>query len=155
VPVITNAHAYGTEWVKWWAAAQPKERDTGQWPFSRSVDSDVGWRKFPANGKDGIFVAVMALSWWAVAAQSPEEIVFFEEAVTDIHWVIQELICIKTTNGLSPSPPPSPQDEPTPHLPRHDEPMPRPPVSTSKVPIHQRAVGKRVVRPTEKALAIS
>ena len=108
IPVIVDANSYGTEWVKWWKAAQPKERDAEQWPFPRSVNGDAGWHRFPAIGKDGIFVAVMALSWWASAIKSPNEITFFEEAVTDLHWVIQELMRVKKTCEPLPSLPPPP-----------------------------------------------
>ncbi|KAF9778056.1 hypothetical protein BJ322DRAFT_1015108, partial [Thelephora terrestris] len=63
VPVIKDAQAYGLQWVKWWAAVQPWERDVQQWPPSRNTVSKVNWDRFPANGKDRLFVAVMALSW--------------------------------------------------------------------------------------------
>ena len=92
MPIIASARTYGTEWVKWWTTAQPQERDTQQWPFSRDPLEDVCWHWFPANGKDGIFLAVMALSWWASTVRSSDEVGFFEEAVADLHWVIQELI---------------------------------------------------------------
>ena len=172
MPVVVDSNSYGDEWVKWWKAAQPKERDTEQWPFPRNVNGDAGWHRFPAIGKDGIFVAVMALSWWASAARSPSEITFFEEAVTDLHWVIQELIRVKTTSDLSPSHPPPrvesdvrqsgfthSQPNSTPHPPApppHDNARPsRPPVSASNTPAYHRAEGKRVVKPTWKAQVIS
>ena len=119
----------------------------------------------------------MALSWWASAVRSPDGIAFFDEAVADLHWVIQELIRVKTA---PPSNTPPPQEElpgprqPTPvplrpkPTPRQPEPSttPRPPasssrphasssrpVSTSGVHTHQRTEGKRVVIPTWKAKA--
>lgn len=158
VPVVNDAHAYGTQWVKWWMTAQPKERNAQKWPFSRDANASIGWGKFPANGKDGMFVAVMAMSWWATSVRSPEEVLFFEEAVADIHWVIQELIRFKTADPLSPPPSLSPQDEPSSHPPAPpSDPRTsssRPPVSTLNV-FAQRGAGKRVVKPTEKARAIS
>ena len=144
--------------------AQPRERKAQQWPLSRDNMSDVGWSRFPANGKDGIFLAVMALSWWAPAIRSLQEVAFFEEAVTDICWVVGELIRIKTSQ-VSPTSLSPPQDEPHHH--QHDltsHPSPpssrspassRPPVSTSGVHTHTRSKGKRTVRPTWKALANS
>ena len=164
MPTIASACAYGTEWVKWWTAAQPQECDVHEWPFSRDTNIDVDWCKFPANGKDGVFLAVMALSWWAPAARTSDEIEFFEEAVADLHWVISELIFARTAHRLSPPPPP--QDKPN-----HRRPRPtlsqsgststqsastslptalssRPPVSAS----HERAAGKRIVKPSWKVL---
>jgi hypothetical protein len=168
VPVVTDAYAYGIEWVNWWRASQPKERNTKEWPFPRNASIDAGWDRFPATGKDGIFIAIMALSWWANAVRSPNEISFFEEAVTDLHWVIGELIDNKTTPE-----PPLPPDEPDSLQPvstrRRPKPTPRPPASSSHPPIstphprapssrppvsnahvYQRAEGKRVVKPSRK-----
>ena len=166
MPVIADTRTYGTMWVKWWTAAQPKERDIRQWPFPRNPDDKINWRRFPANGKDGLFITIMALSWWALAVQSPDEIVLFEEAVVNINWVIQEVICIKATDQISSSCPSPLQDKPIPHQvrPRNSRPKPTPrqpappsrprasapapPVSTSG---GERATGKQVVKPTWKA----
>jgi len=163
VPTIACAHTYGAEWIKWWAAAQPPGRDTRQWPFSRDADNGIDWCKFPANGKDGIFLAIMALSWWAPAVRFSNEIAFFEEAATDLHWVIQELIRFKTASQIPPPPPPSPRDEPdarpqpTSCPPTSSSRPPtsssRPPVSSAGVHSHQRARGKRVVKPSWRVLA--
>lgn len=177
VPVITDAYHYGTRWAKWWMAAQPQERDVQQWPPPRNAISDAGWHRFPAHGKDGLFIAVMALAWWAPAVQSLDEIAFFEQGVTDLHWVIQELTRVKKTRQLSPSSTLPPQDElvnvhqPAPAAsrpkptrtsnsvlrPPASSSTPRPssscPVSTSGVHTHSRTEGKRVVKPTWKAQA--
>ena len=167
VPIIASARTYGTEWVKWWTTAQPQERDTQQWPFSRDPLEDVCWRQFPANGKDGIFLAVMALSWWASTVRSSDEVGFFEEAVANLHWVIQELIRVKTASQISLSPPPSSQDKSKPHqrlTPRRRNPVSHPPASSSHsqalpsgppvstLSIYRRAEGKQVVKPTWKEL---
>lgn len=157
MPVVLDPHTYGTEWVKWWTAAQPQERDTKEWPFARNTDHSIDWRRFPANGKDGIFIAIMALSWWALALRSPDELALFEEAATDIHWVIQELIRTKMALQDSPSNLPPPQVEPdhTPYPQPSPVPPPSPPpVSTSNAPFRERASGKRVVKPTWKAKAV-
>ena len=160
VPTVVSARAYGDEWIKWWTAAQPQERETQQWPFSRDSISDIGWGKFPANGKDGIYLAIMGLSWWASAIWTSNEVAFFEEAVIDLHWVIWELIRTRTNLISPPSLPPS-QDKPT-RRKQKATPRPsassscpptssRPPVSASGAHIHSRGEGKRVVRPSRKA----
>ena len=156
VPTIVDAHIYGSEWVEWWTAAQPQERETRQWPFSRETIGDMGWSKFPANGKDGIFLAVMGLSWWAPAIQSLDEAASFEEAVTDLDWVVQELVRIRTS--LTPSPALSPsQNKPRPHqrnhAPHSSSSRPRSRVQVSYG--HPRGEGKRTIKPTWKAMANS
>ena len=163
LPVVINASTYGTEWVKWWALAQPQGRDTQQWPFLRGTGV-VDWGKFAANGGDRIYLAVMALSWWAPAVRSSNEIAFFEEAVTNLHWVVQELIRVRMASQLSPSSSTSPQDESSPRQPKptplQANPTSGPSVSTSRPPLsslgvhtHQRTEGKRVVKPSWRVLA--
>ena len=158
VPTIINACAYGTEWVKWWTATQPQECETKQWPFPRDSIDDVSWSKFPANGKDGIFLAIMGLSWWPFAIQSLSEVAFFEEAVTEIHWVVREIIRIRTHQTSSPPLPPS-QDQnhlvlrPPVSSSRSRASSSRPPASTMGAHTHSCSEGKRAIKPTWKALA--
>ena len=162
VPIIVDAHIYGSEWVEWWTVAQPQEHETHQWPFPREPISDMGWNKFPANGKDGIFLAVMGLSWWAPAVRFSNEVAFFEEAVTDLHWVILELIRSRASQTSPPHLPPS-QDE---HNPNQHDLVPRssspscPHTSSSGLQVsssgargHSRGKGKRTVKPTWKVIA--
>jgi hypothetical protein len=138
VPVVTDASTYGTQWVKWWASTQPSERNTQQWPFPKVSISDACWSRFPSNGKDGIFMLVMALSFWAPAVQSPNEIAFFEEAVTDLHWVIQELIHVRTADQrLSPCVPPL-QGEPPSFCQPTPAPCPPTPIPSQPTPIRRR-----------------
>ena len=47
----------------------------------------------------------MAISWWAHALKSAEDVLFFEEAIADLHWVIQELIRTRSDNGAPTQPP--------------------------------------------------
>lgn len=161
VPTIADARTYGLEWVKWWMVAQPREHEKKQWPIPRDSISDVAWSKFPANRKDGIFLAIMGLSWWPPAIRSSNKVALFEEAVTDLRWVIQELIRIRTSLTSSPALPP-PRGEPNLH--QHDpapcsssssHPRTSPPISRVSISGEcgrSRGEGKWVVKPTWKVL---
>ena len=43
----------------------------------------------------------MATCWWAQAVVSAEDFILFEEAVDDVHWVVQELIRITSLQSAS------------------------------------------------------
>ena len=168
MPTVLDATAYGSKWVEWWTESQPQPRGTGVWPLPKDVVSDVGWRKFPAHGPNGLFLAVMAMSWWAHAVKSADDVPLFEGAVGDLRWVIQELIHTRTTKEPpAQSLPPPVQSESTPRrpkpTPRNPPPQPpplsRPPPSSSRpatslpgVHTWERAAGKRVSRPLRKVL---
>ena len=63
----------------------------------------------------------MATCWWAQAVASAKDFVLFEEAVNDVHWVIQELIRI---GSLPPA-----SNEPQQALLVSDKPQQAPPAS--------------------------
>ena len=176
MPTVLDATAYGSKWVEWWTESQPQPRGTGVWPLPKDIVSDISWRKFPAHGPNGLFLAVMAMSWWAHAVKSADNVPLFEGAVGDLHWVIQELIRTRSDNepsSQSLSPPVQPKStprrpKPTPRNPPPSSPQPspsapqpsplscRPPSSRSArslpgVHTYERAVGKRQVRPSRKA----
>jgi len=130
VPVVDDIHRYRDDWIDWWTASQPHWRRMRPWPFAKS-GSDGAWEGFPARGQGGIFLAIMATCWWAQAVKSAEEFALFEEAVDDIHWVIQEFV--RTSS------PPSPPDGP------------RSPVSASWTRTFSRGDGKRRVKPSQRA----
>ena len=64
------------------------------------------WGKLVYGGKNGIFLLVMAMSWWANSvdcAQPPSE---FCEATADLKWVLEQLNRCLTS---PPTPPPAPE----------------------------------------------
>ena len=125
MPTVLDATAYGSKWVAWWTESQPQPQGMGVWPLLRDVVSDVSWHKFPAHGPNGLFLAVMAMSWWARAVKSADDVPLFEDAVGDLHWVIQELIRTRSNNEPPPQPP-SPPVQPK-STPRRPKPTPRNP----------------------------
>lgn len=177
VPVVLDAKDYGSKWVQWWTKSQPQARDVRAWPLSKESISDASWWKFPAHGQNGLFLAVMAISWWAPAVKLAGDVAYFEEAVDDLHWVIQELIRTRSSDDPLPQSPLPLQLQPAPHQPQDacqdSLPLPQsvvpsssgPPPSTSRPPLsspnsllpsgahtQQRGPGKRIVRPPKRML---
>jgi len=105
VPVVLNAKDYGSKWVQWWAESQLQAWNVQVWPFVKEPIGDTSWLKFPTHGLNGLFLAVMAISWWAPAVKVACDVVYFEEAMDDLHWVIQELIRTRSSDDPLPESP--------------------------------------------------
>ena len=87
--VIPNPTTYFKSWKAWWTHCQPPERTTASWPFPHNALSTAQWNKFLSGGKHGIFLFIMALSWWVRSSDStPPDLA---EAVSDLVWVLQQL----------------------------------------------------------------
>lgn len=132
IPVINDICKYRDNWIGWWTVSQPRWRSTGSWPFSMDNENSGSWEDFPARGPNGIFLAIMAISWWAQAVESTKDFMQFEEAVDDIHWVIQQLADVHSPPSAS------------------KKPQPRPPTSASWANTYSRSDGKRTVRPSQR-----
>ena len=106
MPKITSIDQFEDQWVQWWSAAQPEWRDTGHWPFAHGeVAGD--WGKLSSGGKDGLFLVMMALGWWA-HARDPAVGSQLDSAISDVSWVMLKLItslCAHVvTHNISPDP---------------------------------------------------
>ena len=111
---VPEASIYHQRWLSWWTACQLPWRKVNGWLFSRE-DSDVSWGKLDAPGQNGVFLVVMLTTWWASSLKSPEDLLVFNEAVGDIHWVLGQLLKWHPGPGMSDTPPlPSPVDSQTP-----------------------------------------
>ena len=83
--------------MDWWTSCQPPDRVTTSWPFSREPLSSVQWGRFLNGGKYGIFLFVVALSWWAEALDPTTSSPDFAGAVADVEWVLGQLTDVLTT----------------------------------------------------------
>ena len=103
--VVSDITDYSESWKAWWIGCQPPGRAEGSWPFSREFRPDTQWGRLLNGGKYGVFLFVVALSWWATShdptSSSPE----LAEAISDLNWVIQQLTASLATPPPIPSPP--------------------------------------------------
>jgi hypothetical protein len=129
VPSITNVEQFQAKWIFWWKSCQPNGRSTATWPLSRDDAEALDWTRLNVTGPHGLFPVVMSTSWWASADPGPHRAVF-DAAVTDLSWVIENLISFSSR---------SPESQLAAKLP------------TNKFPGHgERAPGKRKVKPSSK-----
>lgn len=65
----TQLKAYAATWKKWWCTLQPQWRNISSWPPSTAaIGPDADWSALSVGGPNGIFLPLMALSWWVGAA---------------------------------------------------------------------------------------
>lgn len=105
VPLIPSLNEYQRLWIAWWTALQPEWRVAGSWPFPQSSSADDPWEDLLIGGKDGLFVVVMTLAWWSIKfADADGDPSHLEAAISDVSWVLSNLISVLTTEDSAPSP---------------------------------------------------
>ncbi|KAF9781082.1 hypothetical protein BJ322DRAFT_1023199 [Thelephora terrestris] len=107
IPKVTSTEKFEGLRIQWWTAAQPEWSDTGSWRFPQGdVNGDWG-AKLSSGGKDGLFLAVMSLGWWAhvqdLAVKSS-----LDAAINDVSWVMKQLITSISARTIAFSPLPDP-----------------------------------------------
>lgn len=121
---ILDTTAFGAAWIAWWIDCQPPARSSSSWPLPQIELQHSDWGKMLYGGRNGIFMFVMAMSWWANRIDPTQPPPDFSSALADLRWVLEQLNeCF--------APPPTPVVPPT-----------SPPKSS---------LGKRTVRLSERA----
>jgi len=91
VPSIESIQEFEDMWVAWWSAAQPKWRDTSDWPFVQADADGQDWGSLADGGKDGFFLTMVSLGWWVLACE-PSKDSKVDEAIRDVTWVISQVV---------------------------------------------------------------
>ena len=125
---IADAAIYIKAWTDWWTTCQPTGRAAVSWPFSHDPLSSTQLGRLLNGGKHGIFLFVMALSWWAKSIDSVASPPSLTGAVADVGWVLHQLVDAQT-------PPPTPA-----------------PTTGAAPDVSDTGRGKRKIVLTEKAL---
>ena len=132
MPSIEDVPKFQEKWISWWGSCQPKWRSIKTWPFPRDEGKEKDWTRLNVTGAHGLFGIVMSTSWWAASKDLDSHRASFDAAVTDLHWVIQNLIHFNSQVRAT-------QSEAI-------------PVLGNRFPGHtSRESGKRQVRPSYKA----
>lgn len=78
--------------MAWWIALQPDWRVKDDGSFSYEAPKDEDWGVLHKGGKAGLFMVVVALSWW-VRALIPNDPGSFRvwTAVRDVQWVMDQI----------------------------------------------------------------
>jgi hypothetical protein len=94
-PVTIEANEYGNHFCKWWTALQPSWRVLSDGRYSKEVPADETWVTIRKGGGSGLYIVVMALSWWvrALDAANPtgDTTSKLWAIVEDLHWVLQQV----------------------------------------------------------------
>ena len=99
VPPKVDADAYGSSFMAWWIAIQPSWRLTDNATFVYDVPSDEEWRVLHKGGSAGLYVVVVALSWWIRVLPAEPLSLRAWSAVHDVQWVIDQ-ICKKVSSAF-------------------------------------------------------
>ena len=86
---------FGSRFSEWWMSMQPGWRKDGGRSITTLVlfrDTPLGetWQGLKKGGTAGIYVIVLALSWW-IKAQLTECNPMVWSAVEDVSWVVQQM----------------------------------------------------------------
>ena len=92
IPFIANVSSYRSNWIKWWTSCQPAWRQDSGWPLPRDSVGTTNWAKACAQGQNGLFLIIMLTTWWVASITSEQDWAEFNEAVDDIHWVIDQIL---------------------------------------------------------------
>ena len=81
---------YGPGFVKWWRSIQPVWRHIAEGPLSRAEpQGDDNWTTLAKGSTSGIYVVVMALSWWLRALDPVNTTSDVWVNVGDVNWALQ------------------------------------------------------------------
>ena len=109
--MIESVQTYEDEWVQWWTKAQPDWRSVETWPFPKDDPGTEDWGSLFSSGKDGLYIVATPLSWWAHALDPAVDSKIYD-TVSDVSWVMEQLIISLTDDDTfldsSPSTSPSP-----------------------------------------------
>lgn len=114
-PPIDDVPLFGSEWRDWYTSAMPQWRlDTAvgedNWPLGRDIRPQETWDGIRQSGPNGLYMVVITLYWWSVAAETPDDVKGLNSALEDVEWVLTQLYnsdiiaAVRTTDAHLTSP---------------------------------------------------
>lgn len=87
-----DLNTYGPGFMSWWRSIQPAWRRIGDGPLSRTEPYGIdNWTTLAKGGTSGMYVVVMALSWWLHALDAGDTTSDVWVNVSDISWALQRM----------------------------------------------------------------
>lgn len=86
-----NLEEYGRHFTDWWKGLQPAWRPRPSGGLSREPPPSEQWASLKKGGSAGLYVVVMALSWWvksSTVANLEEHAADMWYLVDDVSWVL-------------------------------------------------------------------
>ena len=90
-PIIVKPSAYGIQFMAWWHILQPLWCISSPGVFGRDVSANKSWVNLDKGGSSGIYIMVVALSWWINALISNTENSDAWMIVSNVLWVLQQI----------------------------------------------------------------
>jgi len=81
----TTLPGFRKSFREWWVSMQPPWRGPS---LSRSAPADATWADIKVPGPSGLFITLMALSWWYPLISDDRDT--FDELAKDITWVLSQ-----------------------------------------------------------------
>ena len=74
------------------------------WPLARIAPADADdWAAVKRGGCNGVFMVVMALSWWLAESKGGDgDLADVFDAVSDVSWVLDMITALATERKSSP-----------------------------------------------------
>ena len=92
IPMEIKPKPYGSLFMKWWRALQPSwRRGQVEGVLEKDVPRGEKWDGLAKGGTAGIYVVVMALSWWIKAIETPAPEGEAWGVVQDLCWVLTQI----------------------------------------------------------------
>lgn len=76
----------------WWRAVQPEWRKQTDGPLSRDAPEQESWASLKKGGSAGLYIVVMALSWWVVTLRDISDDPQICATVDDLTWVLSSVM---------------------------------------------------------------
>jgi hypothetical protein len=90
-PAIVDVFAFASKWWSWWIEINPEWRRNSKNAEERLAKSVAGeWGGTVQTGANGLLNVLICLRWWRDAIRDTE-LPAWEEAVGDVHWVLESV----------------------------------------------------------------
>ncbi|KDR76584.1 hypothetical protein GALMADRAFT_1328474, partial [Galerina marginata CBS 339.88] len=91
-PPDVDPDSYGSSFMAWWIAIQPRWRLADNAAFVYQTPTGEDWRLLHKGGSAGLYTVVVALSWWIrVLPSDGPPCLRAWSAVRDVQWVIEQI----------------------------------------------------------------
>jgi hypothetical protein len=92
VAPVVQPEEYGKSFKKWWTVLQPSWRQSVvDGKLTKEAPDDEKWEGLMKGGTAGIYIVVVALSWWIKALGTITDGGDASEAVQDVTWVLDKV----------------------------------------------------------------
>lgn len=80
---------YSRKFIAWWRNLQPTWRHAADGALSRTEPEGKAWTTLAKGGTSGLYVVVMALSWWIRALDDGDTTSEVWSNISDVCWAIR------------------------------------------------------------------